>query len=170
MKLEAPSIDDCLKVAVWRNKDISGLRTPYRLTEKQQVKFYHDVVCQSSNHRYWSIVNPELIGFGGITNVQWENRIGEISLIINPKCQKEGFGKQAADLLLYEAFNCLNLKTVFGECYHNNPALSFWEKITKKYNGYITTLPSRKYWDGKYWDATYFSIEKDEFNKVHSAV
>jgi RimJ/RimL family protein N-acetyltransferase len=178
MKLEALTLDQCQKVRLWRNEALETLRTPYPLTVSQQGTFYRDVVCdRNSPHRYWAIVrtvdNPiqgvvsesDFIGMGGITNIQWENRIGEISLIIDPARRGKGEGGKAVDLLLGNAFNCLNLQTVFGECYKSNPAWGFWQKLN---NAYLTDLPKRKYFDGKYWDSLYFSIDKEDYNAKKS--
>ena len=174
MKLEALTLDQCQKVRLWRNECLETLKTPYALTEQQQVEFYRDVVCnRNSPHRYFAIartvddpiqgVVPEsgFIGMGGITNIQWENRIGEISLIIDPERRDKGDGQKATDLLLDQAFNYLNLNTVFGECYKSNPAWTFWQMLS---NADITDLPNRKYWQGEYYDSLYFSINKEDFN------
>ena len=95
---------------------------------------------------------------GGITNIEWENRLGEISLIIAPKYQGRNLGSESVDLLIKEAFERMNLKTVFGECYKCNPATGFWNLVIAKYNAYSTVLPNTKYFDGRYHDSLYFSI------------
>jgi len=100
---------------------------------------------------------------GGITNIQWENRIGEISLIIDPENTGRGLGSDAAEALLAEAFGNMGLKTVFGECYMCNEAWHFWKKIKTKYNGLETILPNRKLWKGVFYDSYYFSIDTDGF-------
>ena len=183
MKLEPLTLQQCQQVRLWRNECLETLRTPYPLTEEQQEAFYRDVVCdRNSPHRYFAIIDEvaknageeiarrkakalsiESLGFlgmGGLTHIQWENRIGEISLIIDPERRGKGDGKKAVDLLLDQAFNYLNLKTVFGECYKSNPAWRFWQKLN---NAYLTDLPKRKYFDGKYWDSLYFSIDKESY-------
>jgi RimJ/RimL family protein N-acetyltransferase len=66
-------------------------------------------------------------------------------------------------MLLDEAFNKMNLKTVTGECYKCNPGLDFWYRVIEKYNGHKTILPNRKFWNGKYYDSLYFSIDCAEF-------
>ncbi|MCJ7482671.1 MAG: GNAT family N-acetyltransferase [Thermodesulfovibrionales bacterium] len=159
-------------------------RTPFMLTKQMQDEFYEGCCNRESPHRYFALVRttddpiqgvvPEsgFIGMGGITYIQWENRIGEITLIINPVERGDGLGEKAVDLLLDHAFNHLNLQTVFGECYHCNDAWEFWGDITDKYdspNTIQTLLPKRKYWNGDYWDSTYFSIDKDDFNKIHNS-
>lgn len=194
MKLEALTLDQCQQVRLWRNDALETLRTPYPLTQEQQEAFYRDVVCnRNSHHRYWAVVsvntfgdNDEQLFYGmvGITNIQWENRIGEISLIIDPDRRGKGEGEVAVDLLLNKAFNYLNLQTVFGECYRCNPAWKFWREIANKYAdkeayrsltakeetivSHYMLLPNRKYFNGKYWMSVYFSIDKEDFNAKKS--
>lgn len=182
MKLEPLTLDQCQRVRTWRNNEMEVWRTPFMLTEEMQAEFYHKRVCnRDSEHRYWAIMGEKgkgedthnihdikmpinFFGMGGITYIQWENRIGEITLIIAPELRKDGLGEKAVDLLLDQAFNHLNLQTIFGEVYLCNEARHFWEKITKNYNGYLVSLPRRKYWQGTYHPSWYFSIDKDDFN------
>ena len=176
MKLEPLTKEQCQKVRIWRNQISESLRTPYLLTEEMQDRFYEEVVCnRNSPHRYWAIVGEieisgqkrscVLVGMGGLINIEWHNRLAEISLIIDPKLRDKGYGEKTVDLLLDQAFNYLNLQTVFGECYLCNPGWEFWGDITDKHNGKILLLPNRKFWKGTYYDSLYFSIDKAHFNK-----
>ena len=178
MKLETLTQEQVLLVAKWRNNEMEVCRTPFMLTEEIQEDFYKDIVSnRESNHRYWAVVRtiedeikgivPEsgFIGMGGITYIQWENRIGEITLIIDPKGRGSGEGEKAVDLLLDQAFNYLNLQTVFGEVYYcNETGYNFWWKIADKYKSPCADLYHRKYWKGQYYNSMYFSIDKDDFN------
>ena len=103
-----------------------------------------------------------MVGMGGITNIQWENRIGEISLIINPDDARLYRGSRAVYCLLEQAFGNMGLKTVFGECYMCNDAWKFWRKIKEKYKGMETILPNRKLWKGRFYDSLYFSIDCEQ--------
>lgn len=169
MKLRELDREDCEHVRKWRNENLVSLRTPYLLTKEMQEDFYKNVICnRDSNHRYWGIWQDELdqlIGTGGITNIQWENSIAEISLILDPQQISKGYGTQAVDLLLDKAFNYMGLKTVFGECYTSNLSIVFWKKVVEEYNGFQTDLPNRKFWEGKFYNSIYSSIDRDEFNK-----
>lgn len=176
MKLEPLTLEQCEQVRIWRNAEMECWRTPFMLTREMQMDFYKRCCDRNSPHRYWAIVRtvedeikgvvPEsgFIGMGGITYIQWENRIGEITLIIDPDERKDGLGEKAVELLLNQAFNHLNLQTVFGEVYWCNQAFDFWKQITKKHSGYLTKLPNRKYWKDSYYDSWYFSIDKDDFD------
>jgi RimJ/RimL family protein N-acetyltransferase len=178
MKLEPLTLNQCELVRQWRNNEMECWRTPFMLTKEMQEDFYRRCCDRNSPHRYWAIVRtkdeysegchpisePHFIGMGGITYIQWENRIGEITLIIEPGIRGKGYAEKAVYLLLGQAFNHLNLRTVFGECYECNPACKFWRKITDKYKSIRIMLPNRKYWNGKYYNSMYFSIDKDDFN------
>lgn len=173
MKLVVPTRDDCEQVRLWRNECLETLRTPYPLTKEMQEGFYDNVICNpNSPHRYWAIwLEPYkkdscFIGMGGVTFIEWENRLGRISLIIDPQMRDKGYGEQAMGLLLDKAFNYLNLQTACGECYHCNPTIRFWSKIIKKYRGIaISSLNKRKYWNGEYHNSLYFSFDKDTYAK-----
>ncbi len=106
-----------------------------------------------------------LCSVGGLTNIHWINRNVEISLIVNPKMQRKGVGARCVDMLLEEAFDKMGLKTVYGETYSCNPAgVCFWNKVCDKDKAYKTSLPNRKYWDGKFWDSMYFSIDVENWH------
>lgn len=159
--LRVLSIEDMEPIRQWRNQCLSTLRTPFPLTKEQQEQWYRDEICnRASRSRFWGIesVNGVLMGYGGIENIQWENRIGEISLLVNPEEQGHGVGYVHAKAILGIAFAGMNLHTVFAECYQDNPAVVFWDKIFAK--GYRTILPNRKYADGQYINSIYYSLSQ----------
>ena len=177
MKLEPLTQSQCEQVRLWRNAEMECWRTPFMLTEDMQYDFYERCSDRNSPHRYFAIMGNgyKFIGMGGITYIQWENRIGEITLIIDPQVRKDGLGEQAVDLLLDQAFNHLNLNAVFGECYCCNPAFEFWKRYVDVYaSGAATTtwvyLPVRKYWNGQYWSSLYFNVCKNDFNKNNNRI
>ena len=167
IELKLLSKEGAEQIRIWRNQRLDTLRTPYPLTKEQQEDWYTNTVCnRQANARWFGIHKTDssvdnLIGYTGIENISWENRIGEISLLISPSNQECGYGWEAADKILQYAFNSLNLNCVFGECYESNEnAVRFWRKITEQREGYTTALPCRKYINGKYASSLYFSIEK----------
>ena len=176
MNLRALELDDMEYIRQWRNQCLDTLRTPFPLTKEQQEDWYRNEICnRQSRSRFWAIMAPseyrdtqfishpdphDLVGYGGIENIQWENSIGEISLLINPTYHGKGFGKQAAIEIITQAFNRLNLHTVFGEVYMSNPACAFWQSIVRKYNGDTAILENRKYLDGAYHASLYFSVSQ----------
>lgn len=173
MILNVLSKADCEQTRLWRNQCLETLRTPYPLTKEMQEEFYRDVVCNpKSPHRYWAIrekprvttvasmCDSNLIGMGGLTNIEWENSQAEISLIINPSLQSKGYGTEAVKLLLDQAFNHLGLNLVYGECYYcNESGYDFWQRCGP---GRIETLRKGKFWNGKHYQTTYFDFEKGD--------
>jgi RimJ/RimL family protein N-acetyltransferase len=180
MRLDALTLAQCELVRQWRNQCPETLRTPYPLTPENQRIFYHEVVSNRNNPlRYWAILDREevkgechegfierFVGMGGLTNIQWENRIAEISLILDPQYRGKGLGEKAVDLLLAEGFNRMGLKTICGECYLTHEGWNFWAEMIDKYNGCATELPNRKLWAGKFWNSMYFSVDVDDWRKV----
>lgn len=190
MKFKALSLPDLEQVRQWRNECLEALRTPFLLTKEMQEEFYKDIICnRHANARYWgvwvdekvtmSMVKPMpdvevdgeiFIGMTGLENISWENRLAEISIMLNPGYHRKGYGKKAVELLLDQGFNYLNLENIYGECYACNPALIFWFKIIEKYNADIVLLPNRKYYNGQYFSGTYFNINKGAFLKHENPV
>ena len=159
MELKAPTRQDVERVRHWRNNALETLRTPYLISEEMQSNFYDSLQNRESRNRYWSIYdNDELIGFGGLTGIEWENGLAEISLIMGAKYRGKGLGRRAVNLILDTGFGNMGLKTIYGECYECNSAVDFWGAITKEHGGYITTIPRRKMWQGQLYDALHFSM------------
>lgn len=173
MRLLPLTKDDCYLVWHWRKNCPEALRTTFPLTGEMQHGFYDNVICdKTSVHRYWSINDGDkFAGMGGLTDIQWENSIAEISLIMNPEWRDGQSSEKAVQLLLRHGFNNMGLKTIFGECYNCNCAgIGFWQRVCKHYGSYQATLPNRKYWNGKYWDSFYFSIDAKDFNKTNPPI
>lgn len=156
--LRALTLEDMEPIRKWRNASLDTLRTPFELTKEMQEDWYHGEICnRASKSRFWAIEdsNGVLIGYGGIENIQWENSIGEISLLIAPGVRGQGYGFKAAMSIISKAFSQLNLKTVYAEVYKSNPAVAFWDKV---FDGeYKTILPNRKYFACDYHDSYYYS-------------
>jgi RimJ/RimL family protein N-acetyltransferase len=182
MQLKALTLPDVKQVVHWRNQQKEMLRTSFLLTEDMQEQFYKDVVCnRQANSRYFGIYNFEkfgqfaggelievdrnvLIGMCGLENIQWENRLAEISLITSP-----GYGydnmSEILKLILHEAFMNIGLENVFTEVYKCSPYHEFWIDQANKQNAYLAVLPNRKYWSGKYYDSEYISFNKERYNE-----
>jgi RimJ/RimL family protein N-acetyltransferase len=191
MTLESLTREDAEQIRIWRNdpRVRSTLRTPYPLTREQQEDWYEREICNRESHtRYWALVEREkyeshvytcdcglkaglggvivssgrvLLGYGGIEHISWENRIGELSVLIDPDKWHQGLGTEAVGLFLDQAFNYLNLEAVHGECYFC-AAVGFWQKIVIKYQAPATYLPCRKYWEGKFYGSYCFTLFRSE--------
>lgn len=161
MLLKPLTLNDIYTMTEWRNSDISGYRTAYLLSEGMQKDFYDMVInSRTAPHRYFGIWEDGFKAVGGLTNIQWENRNAEISLVVNPEYKRQGYGRRSLMRMLDEGFKRMNLDNIYGECYLNNEAKDFWRVMVKELNGYATMLPNRKFWEGIYWNSVYFNFTK----------
>lgn len=187
MKLKPLSSTDMETVRIWREAVPETLRTPYDLTYEMQQDYYQKEICnRNSRTRYWGIwvlnqigvkndkeilgyidAGDNLIGYGGIENIEWENSRGEISLLIGPEYRKKGYGAQAVEEILFRAFHFLGLFNVHGECYKSSPAVAFWERLVEKYGGYATEFPGTKFYNGTFHGSYLFNFNRKDWEQTH---
>jgi len=190
MKLRTIAEADLPMIMDWRQEYPESLRTCFELTYAMQYDWFVNIVNnRQANARYWMILDDDVensfkfpdgtggfkddveiapgkpIGYGNISNIQWENRHAEIGLLIEQGHLGEGKGIGGVKLLLEQAFCFMNLENIWGECYHcNSIGLDFWKKVS-----YISTqvdLPARKYYNGEYWPSLYFGISREDWMKA----
>lgn len=101
----------------------------------------------------------ELIGVCGLTSIDYINSRAEFSLYIGPEFQGKGYGEAALSELLALAFNVLNLNSVWGESFDENPAMEMFERVGFKKDG---VRPQFYFREGKYVDAHLFSITRGD--------
>lgn len=158
----------------WRNDPVSrpGLRTSFMLNGEMQADWFLTTVSnRRADHRYW-VVEELVLGLSacvGLTNLQWENRIAEISLLTDPARRGQGIGTTAFDLVLREGFLMMGLRVIYGECYECNPALRFWQKQVERIGAEPSMtaagvwLPgTRKFYDGEFWRSYAFAFQRQE--------
>ena len=162
MTLEALRREDMPQLLTWRNASPEAWRDPRPTTITQQYEWFDGPVSHNPNGRYWGAYEEGFfVGQAEVTSIIWDSRIGEIGIIADPDFRGHGLGKQILAATLQQAFNTLNLKTVWGECYECNDACNFWLKYIKEWSAYSTILKNRKYWNGKFYDSIYFSWDRD---------
>ncbi len=137
--------------------------TPINYTQ-QQIDDYH-----KGNAVVFQVVpdtREVFFGMCGLENIQWENRLAEISMTFGPGCAVSE-QEEAVRLLLREGFMSLNLENIFAEVYECSPDIDFWCDIEKKYSRRYAEepiiLPNRKYWDGRYWGGYYINFNRQAF-------
>ena len=157
---------DAEPTARWREAARPYLRTPYVRTVEEQREFIRTLHEHRYEYRYWAVQRDEgydpqqTVGLAGLSPIQWENGIAEVSLVLDPACVGKGYGGQAFALLLAEAFDYLRLEQVVAEVYANNPAMGFWDRMARKHGADSRVLPKRKYSGGVFHAAVYFSFQK----------
>lgn len=155
MKLRPIEKSDIEQIRKWRNEQIEILRTPFYLTEIMQDDWFENIVSdRNSKYRFYACEDKKLIGYCAL-EIHWENRQAEMGIVLGKENTKKGYGDKVADLLISEAKDRLNLDYVTFESYGNNKSKSFWIKLIDRYNGSLTIIPKRKYFNGKYYDSIY---------------
>lgn len=163
MRLRDVSYEECQIVRLWRNESIDHYRTPYYLTEFMQDDFYANTICNRfGNSRFYAVDSGGFVGMVGLVGIQWENRLAEISIVIDPNKRGRGVGRESIDKLLQEGFLRLNLENIFAEVYLCNDALKFWEKIGEG-KASFHHLPYRKYLNGNYYGSYYINFNRGNY-------
>ncbi len=152
-----------LQVGRWREEIRESLRTVPLRTQQEQFEFY---LHPPEDSRWWALSLSTLappVGMGGLTGIQWENGLAEISLILDPVVWGKGYGKAAVHAILGEAFHRMRLHQVVGECYGCSPALPFWQALVREWNGGFVMLPQRKYWAGQWFPSFSFWFWQEDY-------
>ncbi|MFA5405482.1 MAG: GNAT family N-acetyltransferase [Ignavibacteria bacterium] len=82
---------DILQIKVWRNKQIDILRQKELLTTKKQIEYFKKVVFPDFEAErpkqiiFSFLYKGNLIGYGGLVHINWEDRRGEVSFLLNPE-------------------------------------------------------------------------------------
>lgn len=82
--------EDIMMIKDWRNIQIDVLRQKQLLTEEMQRRYFETVVWpsfeleQPSQLLFSLLQRGTCIGYGGIVHINWEDRRGEVSFLLNP--------------------------------------------------------------------------------------
>ncbi|WP_400243367.1 GNAT family N-acetyltransferase [Niallia sp. JL1B1071] len=92
--------EDMLKIKEYRNKQMDVLRQKQPLTDEGQILYYQKVVIplfkeeEPKQLLFSYFYKQEFIGYGGLTNIDWEAKRAEVSFLVDPSRVKNN--------LLYE--------------------------------------------------------------------
>lgn len=118
----------------WRNDQMDILRQEERLTEEIQDKYFKEVVLPDFDINYPKQIlfsylkDEELIGYGGLVHLNWNDRRGEVSFLLETarnstvEIFKSEF-KIFLKLIKQVAFSELSLNKITTEAYDLRPYL-----------------------------------------------
>jgi hypothetical protein len=87
LKLVPIRDEDKYSIMKWRNEQIAILRQKSPLTKENQEKYFKEVVeklfetDQPSQLLFSFLEKGNLIGYGGLVHIDWENKNAEISFL-----------------------------------------------------------------------------------------
>lgn len=121
-----------LPIMHWRNAQLDILRQRHPLTEPQQRSYWDRVIAPSfAEPRPQQILfgyrfQDELIGYGGLVHVAWDDKRAEVSFLVAPEraqieeTYREDFGNWLR-LMQRVAFEGLGFHRLFTETYDIRP-------------------------------------------------
>ena len=124
--------EDMLLIMGWRNDQMDFLRQNKLLTAEDQEKYFRDVIEPSIGDESTRIIlfsflkDGKCIGYGGLTNIDWESKRAEVSFLLETNRGKEEAVYREdfsvfLDLLKEVVFLDLNFHRLFTETYDIRP-------------------------------------------------
>lgn len=172
------SKENLSKLKNWRNSQIDVLRQWKPLTEYNQEKWFQHI-SEDDTQIVFAIMVPnqqnnlELEGYCGITNVDFINRRGEISFLMNPlRAQNKELYRDDFLSVLYllcqYGFENLNLHKIFTESFAFR---KYHIKILKEFGfGDECTLKEHNFIKGTYYDSYIHSIMHNEWSDIKRGI
>ena len=131
-KIAAIHMDDALPIMNWRNEQISALRQSKPLLESEQLRYFRNVVSPGFSQKKPQQIllrytyRDALIGYGGLVHIDWTNRIGEVSFLLETERTKDvrNYGMECSiflQLLKKCAFENLDFNKIYTESYSHRP-------------------------------------------------
>ena len=132
--------EDIQLIKNWRNEQIDILRQEEPITTEQQINYYNQVIKKSFSDEkpalmlFSFIHNNSCIGYGGLTNIDWNTKNAELSFLVDthrtsdPKIYENDF-VSFLHLIFELTFENLNFTRIFTETYDVRPIhISILEK------------------------------------------
>lgn len=157
-------MEDRFDIMKWRNEQIYHLRQNKPLTEKEQEKYFHEVILSLfdqdfPNQILFSFLNgSKCIGYGGIVHINWIDRNAEISFIMDTSLEIDFFDQNWTTFLsLIEevAFNQINLHKIFIYAFDLRPRL--YEVLEKNRYFSDAVLKDHVWYKNKFIDVVIYS-------------
>lgn len=157
--------EDRFSIMKWRNEQIYHLRQARPLTEDAQQRYFDNVVSKLyDNPKPDQILFSYLgkgvcIGYGGLVHINWIDRNGEISFVMNTSQEKEHFAEHWSNyltMLRKVAFDDLGLHKIYTYSFDLRPHLYTMLEA----NGFTreTTLKEHCLFNGEYKDVVIHSL------------
>ncbi len=166
--------EDRFSIMKWRNEQIYHLRQARPLTEDDQQHYFDNVVSKLyDNPKPDQILFSYLekgvcIGYGGLVHINWIDRNGEISFIMDTQLEAEHFAEHWSNyltMLKAVAFDDLGLHKIYTYAFDLRPHLYTMLEA----NGYKreATLKEHCLFNGEYKDAVLHSLWNDRYEVIN---
>ncbi|MGQ0829624.1 MAG: GNAT family N-acetyltransferase [Bacteroidota bacterium] len=163
--------EDKLKIKEWRNLQMDVLRQKKLLTDSDQINYFNNYVLPTFEQEAPKIMlfsfleDKTCIGYGGLTNIDWESKHIEMSFLIDPQRLQPGTYKKDFSafitLIKMVVFEELKFNRIFTETYDIRPLhISILEKNGFKLEG---RMVEHILINGKFTDLLIHSFLKKDY-------
>lgn len=163
---------DILSIKDWRNAQLYVLRQKNELTNEDQEKYYHKIIQPTFTQPlplqmlFSYLLNSKCIGYGGVTNIDWESKRVELSFLLdnNRVTDNAVYGKEFSifiTLIKQLVFDELQFNRIYTETYDIR---SFHISILEK-NGFVFEGRMRQHVmiDGAFVDSLLHGFTKEQY-------
>ncbi len=125
-------LEDRYDIMKWRNEQMYHLRQSKILTVEDQDLYFENVVSKLFNQEnpkqiLFSYLEKDIcLGYGGLVNLDWENKSGEISFLISTELENQFFEKfwtSFLHMINLVAFKILKFNKIYTYAYDLRPRL-----------------------------------------------
>ena len=166
--LEVIQDKDIETIRRWRNNKLEVLRQNSKISKKAQIKYYKNNIWNELkkkhpiNMLFTFNLNNSIIGYGGIVNISWQNKRGEISFLLDDKINENSklyqiYFEKFLKLIKLIAFKEIKIKKIYTETY------SFRKK-------HIKILSSFGFKKEGYLISQYYNANKFYNSYIHSLI
>ena len=171
------SYNDLSTIKDWRNSQMEVLRQWKPLTDANQERWYQ-IVSEDQHLVIFSVMeysdlnHLQLIGYCGITNIDYINQRGEISFLVDPNraCNPDLYRTDFSAvlyLLCQYGFDELNFHKIFTETFaFRKDHIRILTEFGFRNDG---IMREHQYTKGRYWNSIIHSIIRNEWKKIRSA-
>ncbi len=135
---------DIFKIKDWRNSQLEILRQKQPLTDTDQENYFNNKVVPTFRQEHPKIMlfsflrDSECVGYGGLTNIDWESLRCELSFLVDPNIYYDNEQYEISftafiSMIKSITFDELNFNRIFTETYDIRP---FHIRILEK-NGFL---------------------------------
>jgi len=170
-KITPIRFSDKFLIMKWRNEQIDILRQEKPLTKKDQLIYFDNVILNLFDQDYptqllFSFLDGEkCLGYGGLVNINWNDKNAEISFIMDTKLEYLSFSfywKIFLNLIEQLAFREIKLHKIFTYAYDLRPNL--YTLLEEKNYNKEAILKEHYFYKSEYKDVVIHSKFNDERN------
>jgi len=151
----------------WRNNPMvrNWCRQTGLISDLEQEDWY-EWQAKDPNSVMYTIRVPSIayhsVGICGLTSINFIAMHAEFSLYIAPEMRRKGYAVKALKTLFDHGFKDLNLHSIWGETFENNPAFGLFKSLGMKVDGKRREF---YYKNGRYIDCHLISLLRSEWDK-----